>query len=118
LGFLIANVLWINEVPDVDADRRAGKQNLVARRGRENALQGYILLFIFAYAFVIICAFVLKQPLYLASLISSVIAIKGIRIASKNLTNTSQLIPANQSTILCYLTTGILLSIGALLPTH
>lgn len=37
LGLLIAAFLWINEFPDYEADRAAGKRNLVVRLGRRRA---------------------------------------------------------------------------------
>lgn len=37
LGVLIAAFLWVNEFPDYHADRGAGKDNLVARLGKQRA---------------------------------------------------------------------------------
>ena len=37
LGVFIAAFLWVNEFPDYEADRRAGKLNLVARLGKHRA---------------------------------------------------------------------------------
>jgi 1,4-dihydroxy-2-naphthoate octaprenyltransferase len=37
LGLLITAFLWVNEFPDYQADRSAGKNNLVARLGRHRA---------------------------------------------------------------------------------
>lgn len=44
-GFLVANILWINEFPDFEADRQAGKRNLVVRLGTSRARYGYIALY-------------------------------------------------------------------------
>jgi 1,4-dihydroxy-2-naphthoate octaprenyltransferase len=38
-GFYTMAIITINEVPDYDADRRAGKKNLVVRFGRARGLQ-------------------------------------------------------------------------------
>ncbi len=43
-GFLTAAILWINEFPDIEGDRAAGKMNLVAVLGWEAARGGYIAL--------------------------------------------------------------------------
>ncbi|HEY7162235.1 MAG TPA: prenyltransferase, partial [Acidobacteriota bacterium] len=115
LAFLIANVLWINEIPDVEADRKARKMNLVARRGRNEAIYGYRVLFILAYLSVILCAIILKNPIYLAAMITSLIAIKAIHNARANAMNTQKLTSANGLTILIYLATGIILSIVSLI---
>jgi len=41
LGILILEVLWVNEIPDFDADARAGKKTLVTRIGRKKAADVY-----------------------------------------------------------------------------
>ena len=45
LGFLIANVLWINQYPDYEADMK-GNKNWVVRLGKEKGILVYGLLFI------------------------------------------------------------------------
>ena len=115
LAFLIANVLWINEVPDIEADRKAGKMNLVARRGRTKVLHGYALLFILAYVSIIACAILLRNPIYAISIVTSLIAFKAVRIAKTNVMNTNKLIAANGLTILNYLVTGLILSMASLI---
>lgn len=49
-GFLIANVLIINEVPDERADRLAGKRTLVVRLGRDHAPMLLAIVFTLAFA--------------------------------------------------------------------
>jgi 1,4-dihydroxy-2-naphthoate polyprenyltransferase len=115
LAFLITNVLWINEVPDIEADRKAGKMNLVATRGRAKVVQGYTLLFLLAYVSIIVCAIVLRKPIYAISIVTSVIALKAVRIARTNIMETHKLIAANGLTILNYLATGMILSIASLI---
>lgn len=115
LAFLIANVLWINEIPDVEADRKAGKMNLVAKCGRSEAFDGYRVLFILAYLSVIACAILLRNPIYLTAMITLLIALRAVRIARENMLNTQKLVAANGLTILNYLATGIILSIASLI---
>ena len=47
IGLLITNVLVINEYPDYEADVAAGKQNLIARVGKQKGLRWYGALFFF-----------------------------------------------------------------------
>ena len=49
LGALIASFLWINEFPDHDADRGAGKRTLVVRLGRRAASRVFALIVALAY---------------------------------------------------------------------
>jgi 1,4-dihydroxy-2-naphthoate octaprenyltransferase len=37
VGLLTAAILWINQFPDIEADRETGKYNLVVMLGRERA---------------------------------------------------------------------------------
>jgi 1,4-dihydroxy-2-naphthoate octaprenyltransferase len=55
LGLLIAAFLWINEFPDCEADRSAGKRTLVVRLGRPAASK--------AFAFILVAAFALLLAL-------------------------------------------------------
>jgi 1,4-dihydroxy-2-naphthoate polyprenyltransferase len=50
VGSLITAILVVNNLRDVDADRRAGKLTLAARRGPGFAMQEYDTLLLFAYA--------------------------------------------------------------------
>lgn len=49
LGFLIANVLLINQYPDYEADVRGQKKNWVVRLGKQKAVGEYTALFVMAY---------------------------------------------------------------------
>lgn len=46
IGFFVAAILWINSIPDIEADRRAGKYTLPVRLGPERARYGLALLFL------------------------------------------------------------------------
>jgi len=48
-GFAVANILWINEFPDYEADRDSGKRNLVVRIGTGAARYGYATLMTLFY---------------------------------------------------------------------
>ena len=56
LGLLISAFLWINEFPDYDADKVAGKNNLVVKLGRENASLVYVVLLTTGYIWLALCA--------------------------------------------------------------
>jgi len=56
LGLLIAAFLWINQFPDYDADKAAGKNNLVVQLGRETASIVYVVLVATGYIWLLLCA--------------------------------------------------------------
>jgi 1,4-dihydroxy-2-naphthoate octaprenyltransferase len=49
VGFLATAILVVNNVRDVETDRRAGKMTLAVRMGRRNAVTLYVLLVVGAY---------------------------------------------------------------------
>jgi 1,4-dihydroxy-2-naphthoate polyprenyltransferase len=115
MALLIANVLWINEVPDVEADRRAQKWNLVARLGRNRAVPGFILLFALAFLWIVFSSLLLKRYGYLLALFCALLVPGTVRCAKKNILNSQELMPANGRTILIYLLTGLTLAASSIL---
>ncbi|MGM0366132.1 MAG: prenyltransferase [Actinomycetota bacterium] len=57
VGLSIFNVILINEFPDYDADRMAGKRNLVVRLGRNRSSFIYVLSSVLAWAFFVLTLF-------------------------------------------------------------
>ncbi len=62
LGLLTAAFLWVNEFPDFDADRGAGKYNLVARLGKRRAARLLPLIYLTAFAPLPLLPFVTGLP--------------------------------------------------------
>ncbi len=54
LGLFTAAFLWVNEFPDFDADRGAGKNNLVARLGKHRASRVLPLIYLAALALLVL----------------------------------------------------------------
>lgn len=57
LGVQVAAFLWINEFPDLRADKASGKRNLVVRLGAERAAFTYVLILATAYCWLALTAF-------------------------------------------------------------
>ena len=72
LGFLIANVLLINEVPDERADRQARKNTLVVRLGRDRAESLIAAVFALAFALPAITAAYDVVPMRITALLAGV----------------------------------------------
>jgi 1,4-dihydroxy-2-naphthoate octaprenyltransferase len=114
LGFLITAVIWINQFPDYEADRDAGKRNCVVRLGRERSRFIYALLMLGPYA--VVLYWVLAQPgtwPYLAAILTVPIALKAIKILYAHYQTYDEIIPAQALTIQTHLVLGLVLS-GAL----
>jgi 1,4-dihydroxy-2-naphthoate octaprenyltransferase len=83
VGFLATAILVVNNVRDIETDRRAGKNTLAVRMGRENAVDLYRLLVLGAYV-VLPLALVAgdASPLPLIGLLSLPLAVAPLRTMS------------------------------------
>lgn len=72
LGFLIANVLLINEIPDERADRQAHKNTLVVRLGRDRAETLIIVVFTCAFAVPVLAATYVLVPFRMTAMLAGV----------------------------------------------
>ncbi len=115
LGFIIANVLWINQFPDYEADLKGGKMNGVVRLGKKKGVSVYALLFGLAYLFLLILAVFSKSFLWLLPFISLPPAVKAVKVAREHYDNIPLLVEANAKTIQVYQLTGITMIAAALL---
>jgi 1,4-dihydroxy-2-naphthoate octaprenyltransferase len=111
LGFLITAVIWINQFPDYEADRDAGKRNCVVRLGRDRSRFIYSLLMLGPYAVVLL--WVLTQSRawpYLAAILTVPLARKAIKILSAHYQTYDEIIPAQALTIQAHLAMGLVLT--------
>jgi 1,4-dihydroxy-2-naphthoate octaprenyltransferase len=116
VAILITLVLYINEFPDYEADKKASKRTLVVIMGKKKAVRFYTVFLLLSY--VIIIAGVVGQifpPLALISFLTIPIAFRAIKVARKNFNKIIELLPANAATITIHLSLGLLLSVGYLL---
>jgi 1,4-dihydroxy-2-naphthoate octaprenyltransferase len=116
LGLLIANVLYINEFPDYNADKEAGKTHLVVRLGKAKAARGHAA--IMAAAYISIAIFVLfgwVSPYTLIIFMTLPLTITSIRYSRDFYSDSFRIIPANASTIQVHMAIGILSTLGYLL---
>ena len=114
-GFLITGVIWINQFPDYQADKEAGKKNLVVRLGLSLSRYLYCLIMIMSYVSIIL----LVRPggfhyLIMLAFISFPLALKAMIITWKKYLLFERLIPAQALTIQTIIGQGILLSISLL----
>ncbi len=119
IGLLIAAVLWINEFPDMDADRAVGKKTLVIRLGHLRSIGMYITLLAGSYLLVILYSFLrifesfqITSYATLITLLSLPLSIKAVKVLRSSYQDPHAIIPANASTIMLHLSFGILTIVG------
>ena len=124
IGLLIAAVLWVNEFPDMDADKAVGKLTLVLRLGYLRSVTVFKSLLGASYLLVI--TYVLLQPLLkqtvtsyvtLIVLVTLPIGMKALKVLKANYRDPHAIIPANANTIMLHLSFGILSILGFVIGT-
>jgi 1,4-dihydroxy-2-naphthoate octaprenyltransferase len=116
LGLLIANVLFLNQFPDLEADQDVGKTHWVVRLGREKAFRVFLLLSLFVYLLIGWGAAVgLLPTLSLLALLTLPLSLKVLALAKRHYLDSPRLRPAQALTTLNHLLTGLLLCLAYLL---
>ena len=115
VGLLITAVLWINEFPDMDADKAVGKKTLVLRLGYMKSVSVYVALLATSYILTLLylvlrvfVAFPVTSFATLISLLSLPFALKAVKILRTNYKDPLAIIPANANTIFLHLSFGLL----------
>jgi 1,4-dihydroxy-2-naphthoate octaprenyltransferase len=115
IGFLIANVLFINQYPDYEADMQGNKRNWVVRLGRINGLRVYKSLFAATYLSLLTLFIVSRNPFWLLSFASLPLVIKAVKTADIYKEDIPHLIQANANTIMTYQLTGVTMVLAGIL---
>jgi len=114
-GILVHNLLLLNEFPDAEADRKAGRKTLPIVMGKSKAWVVYSVLTILVYLWIIGGVVVGKMPAFsLIALLTLPFAIKAIQGTRKH-DEMSQLVPAMANNVMVVLLTQFLLGIGYIL---
>lgn len=113
LGFalLVANVLYINQFPDVRADSLAGKRTLVVSLGVGTARWGYAAIGALCYGWVLAMILAGRLPqLALASLIPAAASLAAMNVLRRHAGEPQALAPAIKMTIVAAALHGLLLA--------
>lgn len=117
-GFLTANLLLLNEFPDVEADMRVGRRNLVMALGRRRAARLYTALLVCTYLSIVLgVVFGLMPWPALVALLTVPVARKAIQGALQHYDDIPNLIPTLAANVLTILGTDALLTVGYVLAT-
>ncbi len=117
IACLIANVLWINQYPDYEADLQGGKRNWLVRIGRRKGIRVYAALFAGAYLSLVLLGLLDGNFYWLLGLVTLPLAIRAVTTASANLDNLPGFLKANAATVLVYQLVGLAMIVAALLGT-
>ena len=109
-GIMLFSMITINEIPDYDGDRNAGKLNLVARFGKESGVALFTISLLSAYGAILTGVWLGRiPPLGLISLLTFPIALKTIFILKTDYRDPVKMAPANLGMICTHNFTAILL---------
>lgn len=118
-GLLIADLLLINEFPDVEADKPAGRKHLPIILGKTRAGIVYSAFLIGAYIAIIAGAAAGVLPwLALIGLLTLPLGFKAMQAAVKYNNDMSRLGPALGADVITVLVTPLLMSIGIVIATY
>ena len=112
-GWLIMAVIWINQFPDIEADKAAGKTNLVVRMGLERASYVYLALMLLPYPTIVVLALIKVLPWW-ANLawLTLPLSLGAVMAAVKDPEN---VLPAQAMTIQTHLATAAVMIVGIML---
>jgi len=115
-GVLVGTLLFLNEFPDVEADREAGRRNAVIQIGRARSSRIYVLLIASVYVWILACIFMGLMPLTtLVAFVTVPLAIKAARGVLRDYADVEKLIPSLGINVMLVLSTTGLTSLGILL---
>jgi 1,4-dihydroxy-2-naphthoate octaprenyltransferase len=115
-GILIGTLLFLNEFPDLEADKKIGRRNIVIKLGLKDASKIYAALITSVYAWVAVCLIARLMPItMLIAFLSMPLAIKTIKGVTGNYGNMELLIPALGLNVMLVLLTMGLTFIGLLI---
>ena len=117
-GILVGTLLYLNEFPDMDADKGVGRRNLVISLGLEKASKVYVALIASTFAWVVVAIALRLLPVtVLVTFITLPTALKATKGVLRDHSDIGKLIPAMGANVTLTLnmtawtTVGLLLSL-------
>jgi 1,4-dihydroxy-2-naphthoate octaprenyltransferase len=112
-GIMLFSMIVINELPDLEEDKRAGKLTLIARYGKHSGIKLYLVSWAATYLVIVMgVAIQVLPPLTLIALLSFPLVYRSIKILFKHYGDPRRLAPANLDMIKAHSFTSLLI-IGA-----
>jgi len=115
-GIMLFSMIVINEIPDVEEDKRAGKLTLVARYGTKSGIKLYIISWICTYTVIVLGLILHYLPVYtIMTFITIPLTYRSIDTLRKNYSNPKLMAPANLDMIRNHSFMSILIIISYLI---
>ncbi len=115
-GISTVSILWINQFPDYNPDKDAGKKNLTVRLGLKASRYFYVFLIFSVYLSVAFLIYFHLYPIWTGMVIVLIPgSIKAIGILFKNYQDPKKLLPAQGFTIRFQLLIVLLITIGLIM---
>ena len=119
VSILVGLLLFLNEFPDVEADKAAGRRHIVILLGRKKSTWIYITFVVATYLSIVLAVVMGASPFTaLVSLITMPIAYKAIGIVLKNYDRIPDLVPALGLNVTVIVSTIALLAAGFLIGSY
>jgi 1,4-dihydroxy-2-naphthoate octaprenyltransferase len=113
VGLLVANLLMLNEFPDVDADKKGGRMHLPILFGKRTTAIIYCIINVAAYALLLAAAISGIMPyLALIGFITLPLSIKAMMGSLRDYGDTKKLMPSLMMNVLVVQLTPLLMGIG------
>lgn len=111
--FLVNNLLLLNQVPDLEADRAVGRFNILMKLGLKQGVLLFSVFVILTYVtlFLSVIVFALPMTVWLG-LMTAVIAIPMLKITLNSIENRDKLMPALGMNVIINLLTPVLIALG------
>ncbi|MCD6567205.1 MAG: prenyltransferase [Dehalococcoidia bacterium] len=115
-GILVHNLLLLNEFPDVEADRKAGRKTLPIVMGQRKAGMVYSILTAVAYLWIVGAVAMEMMPVFsLIALLTLPLAIKAVQAALSQREVPEKMAVAMKNNVLVVMLTQVLLGVGYIL---
>lgn len=116
IAILVLLILYINEFPDYEADKKTGKNTIVVLLGKRRAVYVYQFLLVFTYLSIFTAVYYGIFPAYsMLAFLTLPLAFKAAKNININFNNLVPLLFSNAATIKLHLFIGLLLSAGFIL---
>ncbi|MCL7421487.1 MAG: prenyltransferase [Methylobacter sp.] len=111
--FVVSNLLLLNQFPDLEADREAGRLHLPILIGRKSSARVYVAFLAMAYALLLLSVFLKLLPIHsLLGMATLFWGISAARLVLRFYDNTAKLMPALALNAALALSLPVLISLG------